>query len=166
MDTDCSVFHKERAVKRKRFVQILGLGILGLLLIQFIPFGHTRTNPPVISEPTWSSTQARADVKDHCFQCHSNETQWTWYSNIAPASWLIAMDVIEGRQRFNFSDWTHKPGELDEMVAEIQRGGMPPIQYWIFHPHARMNTQQKQELITALQTSINKEAAFGLGTLR
>jgi mono/diheme cytochrome c family protein len=94
-----------------------------------------------MAEPHWSNTQARDIVKEHCFQCHSNETQWTWYSNIAPDSWLIAMDVIEGRQRFNFSDWKHKPGELGEMVTGIQRSGMPPIPYRIFHPAARMNAQ-------------------------
>ncbi|HLO15238.1 MAG TPA: heme-binding domain-containing protein, partial [Anaerolineales bacterium] len=43
-------------------------------------------------------------------------------------------DVIEGRQRFNFSDWKHNPGELDEMVAAIQEGEMPPVQYWVVHP--------------------------------
>ena len=138
----------------KRIFQILGVLILVFLLIQLIPFGHTRTNPPVASEPNWSSPQARALVKQHCFQCHSNETNWTWYSNIAPGSWLIAYDVIEGRQKFNFSDWNNNPGELDEMIEAIQEGEMPPIQYWIVHPASRMNAQQKQDLINALKNSI------------
>jgi len=138
----------------KRIFQILGVLVLIFLLIQFIPFGHTRTNPPVVSEPNWSSPQARALVKQHCFQCHSNETNWTWYSNIAPGSWLIAYDVIEGRQKFNFSDWNNNPGELDEMIEAIQEGEMPPIQYWIVHPDSRMNAQQKQDLINALKNSI------------
>ena len=146
-------------MNRKRIFQILAIGILGLLLIQVIPFGHTRTNPPVVSEPNWPSPQARALVKEHCFQCHSNETDWTWYSNIAPGSWLIAFDVIEGRQRFNFSDWNKKPGELDEMISTIQEGEMPPIQYWIVHPSSRMNAQQKQELIQVLESSLNNPTA-------
>ena len=63
----------------KRLVLILiGGAIVLFLLIQLIPFGHNRTNPPVVSEPNWSSPQARALVKEHCFQCHSNETNWTW----------------------------------------------------------------------------------------
>jgi mono/diheme cytochrome c family protein len=146
--------------------QILGLGVLGLLLIQLIPFGHTRSNPTTVSEPNWSSPQARALVKEHCFQCHSNETNWTWYSNIAPGSWLIAFDVIEGRQKFNFSNWNNKPGELDEMVAAIQEGEMPPVQYWIVHPSARLNAQQKQDLIQALEASVNTDTAWDSGTLR
>jgi mono/diheme cytochrome c family protein len=133
-------------------VVVAGIVLFGL--IQLIPFGHEHTNPAMVSEPAWSSPQARALVKEHCFQCHSNETEWPWYSNIAPASWLIQMDVNEGRRQFNFSDWNNHPGELDEMIGTIQEGEMPPIQYWMFHPNSRMNDQQKQELINALQSSI------------
>lgn len=142
-------------MKFRKLAWILVVGAIGLfLIIQLIPFGHIRTNPPVVSEPQWSSPEARALVKEHCFQCHSNETNWTWYANIAPGSWLIAYDVIEGRQKFNFSDWQNNPGELDEMIETIQGGEMPPIQYWVFHPNSRLNAQQKQELINALESSI------------
>lgn len=140
-------------IKRLVLILIAGAVIL-FLLIQLIPFGHDHTNPPVVSEPNWSSPEARALVEEHCFQCHSNETEWPWYSNIAPGSWLIAMDVIEARNKFNFSDWQNNPGELDEMEEEIQEGGMPPIQYWIAHPSSKMNDQQKQELIDALSSSL------------
>ncbi len=139
----------------RKLALILVVGAIGLfLLIQLIPFGHNHANPPTVSEPQWSSPEARALVKEHCFQCHSNETNWTWYANIAPGSWLIAYDVIEGRQKFNFSDWQNNPGELDEMVETIQSGEMPPIQYWIMHPNSKMDAQQKQELIDALRSSI------------
>ncbi len=139
----------------RKLALILVVGAIGLfLLIQLIPFGHNRANPPTVSEPQWSSPEARALVKEHCFQCHSNETNWTWYANIAPGSWLIAYDVIAGRNAFNFSDWQSHPGELDEMVGAIQEGEMPPIQYWIMHPNSKMDAQQKQELIDALRSSI------------
>jgi mono/diheme cytochrome c family protein len=134
--------------------KLLGAAVAIFILIQLIPFGHDRSNPPVVSELAWSSPEARALAKEHCFQCHSNETHWTWYSNIAPGSWLIAYDVIEGRGRFNFSDWQAHPGELDEMVSAIQSGEMPPIQYWVFHPNSRMNNKQKQDLVKALESSI------------
>jgi len=147
----------------KKIVLILLAAAVGLfVLIQLVPFGHTRTNPAVVSEPNWSSQQARAVVKQRCFQCHSNETNWTWYANIAPGSWLIAMDVIEGRNAFNFSDWQNNPGRLKEMVRHIQSGEMPPIQYWVFHPQERMNDQQKQEVISALQSSIQTSKLQGL----
>jgi hypothetical protein len=140
-------------IKRLALFIISGAMVI-FLLIQLIPFGHNRINPPTVSEPYWSSLQARALVKEYCFQCHSNETNWTWYANIAPGSWLIAYDVIKGRHEFNFSDWSNNPGELDEMMEKIQEGDMPPIQYWLFHPSSRLNEQQKQELIEALKSSI------------
>jgi len=139
----------------RKYFWILVAGAVGIfLLIQLIPFGHNRTNPPTVSEPNWSSPEARVPVKEHCFQCHSNETEWTWYANIAPGSWLIAFDVIEGRDKFNFSDWNNHPGELDEMIKTIQDGEMPPVQYWIFHPNSKLNAQQKQDLINTLESSL------------
>jgi mono/diheme cytochrome c family protein len=141
-------------MKKKMILIVVGGGLLLFGLIQLIPFGHNHVNPPMVSEPAWSSPEARTLVKEHCFQCHSNETEWPWYSNIAPASWLIQMDVNLGRGQFNFTDWNNHPGEVDEMRGEILEGGMPPIQYWMFHPNSRLNDQQKQELINALQTSI------------
>jgi mono/diheme cytochrome c family protein len=131
------------------FLIVAGLVVFGL--IQLIPID--RSNPPASAEPQWSSPEARSLVKQSCFQCHSNETDWPWYSYIAPASWLIKFDVVEGRSAFNFSEWDKRPGELDEMVREIQRGGMPPLQYTLFHPEARLNDQQKQALIEALTSS-------------
>ena len=139
----------------KKYFWSLVAGAIGLfLLVQLIPFGHNRTNPATVSEPKWSSSEARALVKESCFQCHSNETNWTWYSNIAPGSWLIAYDVIAGRDQFNFSDWNKSPGELDEMVGTIQEGEMPPVQYWLFHPSSRLDAQQKQDLINALESTL------------
>jgi len=140
--------------KKKVVSRLLAGALVLFLLIQLIPFGHNRTNPSVVSEPNWSSPEARALVKEHCFQCHSNETNWTWYANIAPGSWLIAYDVIAGRNAFNFSDWKNRPGELDEMVGAIQEGEMPPVQYWIFHPNSKMDAQQKQDLTKALESSL------------
>ena len=72
-----------------------------LLIIQFVPYGRDHTNPPVIAEPAWDSPQTRALFFRACADCHSNETTWPWYSTIAPASWLITRDVMEGRATFN-----------------------------------------------------------------
>ncbi len=89
--------------------------MLVLLLIQLIPVD--KSNPPVVSEPTWDSPQTRALAKDACFDCHSNETVWPWYAKIAPSSWLLAQDVDEGRSALNFSEWGQ-----GEMEAGRDRG--------------------------------------------
>ena len=53
-----------------------------------VPFGHSHTNPPVTKEPAWNSPDTRALVQRACFDCHSNQTTWPWYSHVAPVSWL------------------------------------------------------------------------------
>ena len=139
---------------KKKILYLIVIGVALLGLIQLVPFGRDHTNPPMVSEPNWNSPQTRQMAKDYCFQCHSNETDWPWYSNIAPASWLIEMDVIGGRSKFNFSDWNNNPGELREIVGAINEGEMPPIQFWIFHPSSRPNAQQKIDFIAGLQATI------------
>jgi mono/diheme cytochrome c family protein len=139
---------------KKILMYLVIAGVIVFGLVQLVPFGHNHTNPPIVQEPKWDSSQTRQMAKEHCFQCHSNETEWPWYSNVAPASWLIAFDVIEGRQKFNFSDWGNNPGEMDELAEAIQSGEMPPIQYWIAHPSSRLTDAQKQTFITGLQATI------------
>ena len=91
-------------------------------------------------------------MTDTCMDCHSNLTDWPWYSNIAPISWLVQNDVEEGRDEMNLST-----GEADvsEMIEAIQDGSMPPWQYKPTHPGARLSDQEKEELIRGI------EATFG-----
>jgi hypothetical protein len=141
---------------KKAIIYILLVGIVLFGLIQLLPIGKDHTNPPTVSEPNWDSPETRVAAREHCFQCHSNETEWPWYSNIAPASWLIYSDVAEARGEFNFSDWNSHLEYLDEMVEEIETGKMPPIQYWLFHPSSRLSDVQKQTLIDGLTATLNQ----------
>ena len=140
---------------KKTLLYLVLAGLVLLALIQLVPYGRDHTNPPVVSEPNWDSPQTRQLAVDHCYQCHSNETTWPWYSNIAPASWLIANDVIEGRQKLNFSDWSRQ-GELDEIAEQIQSGRMPPIQYTLPHPESVLTAEQKQAFIQGLQATAGR----------
>jgi hypothetical protein len=84
----------------------VGVVLIGaLLLIQLVPYGRDHDNPPVQSEPPWDSPDTRALARQACFDCHSNETEWPAYANIAPVSWLVQRDVDEGRAVLNFSEW-------------------------------------------------------------
>ena len=85
-------------------------------------------------------------MRGACMDCHSNETEWPWYSNVAPVSWLVQNDVDEGRRRLNLSTGDV---ELDEMIETINEGSMPPWQYKPTHPEARLSDQERQELIRA-----------------
>jgi mono/diheme cytochrome c family protein len=141
---------------KKILIYLVITGVVIFVLIQLVPFGRNHTNPPIVQEPQWDNPTTRQLAKEHCFQCHSNETEWPWYSNIAPASWLIYNDVAEGRHKFNFSDWGNNPGELDELTEVIQSGEMPPIQYWVAHPDSRLTDAQKQTFITGLQATLSQ----------
>jgi hypothetical protein len=132
----------------------LGAGIVLFVLIQLIPFGRDHTNPPVAQEPNWDSPQTRALAARACFDCHSNETTWPWYSNIAPISWLTERDVLEGRRRLNFSDISANGGRATrEFARAIDGGSMPPFYYVWLHPSAGLSPAEKQALIQGLQAT-------------
>jgi hypothetical protein len=141
----------------KNIIIVVVILLALFLLIQLVPFGHDHTNPAVVSEPNWDSPQTRELAKRACFDCHSNETTWPWYSNIAPVSWLLQKDVNEGRSRFNFSDWQNNylrdPNEFNRV---INGGEMPPPQYRLMHPTARLTDAEKQQLLQGLQATISK----------
>lgn len=131
---------------------ILAVLVGGFLLIQLVPYGRNHTNPPVVSEPNWDSPETRALAERACFDCHSNETVWPWYSNIAPVSWLVYHDTEEGREYLNFSEWgSNREGEEgEEMVEQIKKGEMPLPIYLPTHPEARLTPAEKSALITGL----------------
>jgi len=134
---------------------IVGVLIILFLIIQLVPIGRNHNNPPVVSEPNWDSPATHDLARRACYDCHSNETIWPWYSNIAPISWLVYFDVINGRQRMNFSDWKRgfQPGagEISEVILE---GEMPPFQYLPMHPDARLTTAEKQVFIEGVRKSM------------
>lgn len=135
----------------------LGAVALLLLVFQFVPVG-AKTNPPIRSEPRWDSVQTRALVERACFDCHSNETVWPWYSHVAPASWLVVRDVNLGREELNFSEWASSE-EAHEIIESIQDGSMPMRAYLITHPEARLTAQEKAALTTGLQRSLGSSSS-------
>jgi cytochrome c551/c552 len=134
----------------KIIIIILVIGFIGFAALQLVPVD--RSNPPVVSEPQWDSPQTRALAERACFDCHSNQTKWPWYAYVAPVSWLVAHDVEEGRANMNLSEWT--PGEQNETGRVIKRGIMPPSQYLMMHPEARLTDAEKQALIDGLAASL------------
>jgi hypothetical protein len=145
----------------KKIIKILSIlvivGIVLLVLLQLIPYGKNYTNPPIMSSPNWDSPQTQQLAKKACFDCHSNETVWPWYSKIAPVSWLLYYDVNEGRSRMNFSEWKNgQPMESGELVEVIKEGEMPPAQYLLMHSSARLTTLEKEQLITGLMNTMNR----------
>jgi len=149
-------------LNRIRRIHILRLAITAVVLfiaIQFIPFGHNHNNPPVVQEPTWDSPQTRALAVTACYDCHSNQTTWRWYTNIAPVSWLVQADVNGGRNSLNFSDMAQHPVRTDRIVRAIQNGSMPPIWYTPMHPSAHLSSSQQQALIRGIEATFGTSGA-------
>jgi hypothetical protein len=139
----------------KRVALGLVLAVIVLFVaIQFVPYGHNHTNPPVQAEPKWDSLQTRELAERACFDCHSNQTVWPWYSNIAPVSWLIQRDVDQGRRRLNFSEWHTTQRGAREASRIIQRGEMPQWYYVLLHPAAKLSPQDSQVLSKGLGASL------------
>lgn len=134
--------------------RILKIGVLvviaGLVAIQLVPYGRDHSNPPVTREAPWSSEAARSIAVTSCYDCHSNETTWRWYSNVAPMSWLVQQDVEEGRDQLNFSEWD-RPQERDELTEAVEDGSMPPTKYTLLHPDAKLTAAEKATLLAALR---------------
>lgn len=128
------------------------------VVIQFIPYGHAHDNPPVVAEPAWDSSATRDLARGACFDCHSNETDWPWYTNIAPVSWLATRDVDEGRRALNFSEWdTSGGGHTDEASEVVREGEMPPIYYGWLHSSARLTETEVEQLAAGLDATLSAE---------
>lgn len=142
--------------------KISGAILLVIIAIQFIPYGRDHINPPVVAEPAWDSPKTRELFFRACADCHSNETKWPFYSNIAPISWLVQHDVEEGRKHFNISMWgVQKKNEGDDSVEEVREGDMPPWFYVIPHPEAKFTENEKQEFIKGLLSTFGGKGAEG-----
>jgi len=135
---------------KKLVIRLLAVIVIGAVLIQLVPYGRDHDNPPVVNEPEWSSESDRALVARACFDCHSNETEWPWYSNIAPVSWWTQNHVDEGRAELNFSEWSWDYDELDEIAESVMEGEMPPGYYENGPSSPNLTSWEREQLIWAL----------------
>lgn len=126
-------------------------------VIQLIPYGHNHANPAVVAEPVWKDSGTKDLAVRACYDCHSDQTTWPWYSNVAPVSWLITSDVEEGRGNVNFSEWPSNSLASQTLFGAaaqvVQSGKMPPFYYVWMHPTANLTATEKSQLVQGLQDS-------------
>ncbi|EOQ97201.1 heme-binding domain protein [Leptospira wolbachii serovar Codice str. CDC] len=140
----------------KRIFLIL-LGVF--LILQFFPIA--RTNPPVTSE-IQTTAEIKEVLKRSCYDCHSNETVWPTYSYLFPASLLISHHVEEGREELNFSEFgllaeRKQNKKIYEVWEQVDEGEMPPRDYLLLHPSAKLSDKDK-EVLKAWADLYNKES--------
>ena len=144
-------------MNRKRLL-ILAFSIIILLLAASAVFAFASgayVNPPVERTVQWDSPITQELFYRACADCHSNETNWPWYSKIPPFSLLVIRDVNEGREEFNIS--TLRMGETDDVAETVIKGEMPPTIYLLTHPQARLTQAEKQALIKGLEKTFGVE---------
>ncbi len=142
---------------KRLFMLVVILAVVGVVAIQLIPVD--RTNPPVTREIAWNSPETRALAQRACFDCHSNETKWPFYAYIAPMSLMLADHVTEGRDRLNFSEWDRQNGDFEAIAEVVTEGEMPPANYLLLHPEARLTDLEKQQLLNGLEATYQRDPA-------
>jgi hypothetical protein len=128
------------------------IGVLVLIVALFAAqaIRIQKTNPPSHSEIS-ANPAIKPLLKKACFNCHSNETVWPWYSSIAPVSWLIGSDVNEGRRELNFSEWESYSGDVQKqklkaIAEELQDGDMPPWYYSMMHRDSQLSPEERNKI--------------------
>jgi hypothetical protein len=135
---------------KKTSVRIV-VGLVAAFLVAQL-FRPTRTNPS--SDPSLSITNYKgvppevlSKMESVCFDCHSNQTRWPWYSYVTPVNYFIASDVNSGRRHVNFSEWNnYSPGRLksilDNIYDQVYNHDMPLPEYRWMHPDARLTNAE------------------------
>jgi hypothetical protein len=139
----------EKARWRRIVARLLAALALVFVVLQFFP--AERTNPPVISEVE-APAAVQAILERSCYDCHSNETRWPWYSRVAPFSWWLADHVEHARRDLNFSVWPVYDFDAQEIEfvdirEEVESGGMPLRSYLLAHPSARLSEADRRVLV-------------------
>ena len=132
--------------------RLLLTGFAVFVVAQFIPM--TKANHPVdpaqaIFTRMTVPPEVTGILTRACQDCHSNQTVWPWYSQIAPASWLIVHDVTEGRGELNFSEWgrytaRRQDRKLKEICEQVERDKMPMAIYTYLHPQAKLTASDRK----------------------
>jgi hypothetical protein len=140
---------------RPVFKWILGGAVLAFAALQLT--NPARTNPPVPPGHDLLATNAPPPeiavlLRNACYDCHSDETKWPWYSRIAPVSWTVVSHVNDGRERLDFSDWPHDDPrrarkQWNRIGDEVRYGDMPLPSYTWAHTEARLTAGQREQLV-------------------
>ena len=137
-------------------IKKISIGLIAVLvIIQF--FRIDKTNPVIIQENDFITITNPPEnvsviLKTSCYDCHSNETKYPWYTNISPLSWWIKDHINEGREELNFSEWgtfkeKRKNHKLEECIELIDEDEMPLLSYLITHGDAKLTADDKGFLL-------------------
>ncbi|MBP6756677.1 MAG: heme-binding domain-containing protein [Bacteroidia bacterium] len=143
-------------MKTKLSLKRIGIAFIVVFIVIQV-FRINKTITPVNEQTDFMAvTQTNPEVatilKNACYDCHSNQPTYPWYTSVAPVSWWIKNHINEGSKHLNFSIWQtytvkRKDHKLEECVEMIEEGEMPMNSYTWMHPEAKLTDAQKQLLI-------------------
>lgn len=129
--------------------------VVVFVILQFV--GPTRPevrtdNPKDLMAMASIDSKVADLLKSACYDCHSMETNYPWYANVAPVSWRLFDHIEEGREELNFSEWgtlgkVKKIRKLKDVAEEVEEGKMPLDDYVTWHPEAKLSEDQKNMLV-------------------
>jgi cytochrome c len=157
-------------VIRRRFALVSVLAAIAAMIgLGFVhPFGNPRAESESRLGTHLVAAKMPANARDmliaKCADCHSNETHWPLYASIAPGSWLMEWDIVEGRRHLDLSHWDELTPEARDSLAakiimEVKSREMPPLQYLALHWEARPTTADVQALASLINTDAVNAAA-------
>lgn len=144
---------------------VIVASVLVFGLIQLVPYGKDRTNPPVTGEPQWANPETRELMVRACFGCHSNQVQYPSYASVAPLSWMVQWHIDEGRGEVNYSEWDKSTRGGDDTFEVIKDGSMPPAYYTRFgrHPEAKLTDAELETLLAGVKATPGLSGDGGYG---
>ncbi|MDQ0783033.1 heme-binding domain-containing protein [Chryseobacterium sp. W4I1] len=135
--------------------KVLVILLVAFIIIQFFPID--KTNPPPTPGMDFLKIKNTPEpvakiISTSCYDCHSNETEYPWYSSISPASWFVKNHIDEGRKHLNFSTFAmYEPKQqahkLEECIEMVEKEEMPLESYYVGHQDAKLTADQRKELI-------------------
>lgn len=138
---------------KTKHVIFIAIGIIALIQVIRID----TVNPEVVPEKdflnvTHASPEITGILTTSCYDCHSNQTKYPWYSQIAPGSWFMKKHINEGRKHLNFSTWTDYTADKqiskkEKIIEEVEEMGMPLTSYTLIHADAKLTADSRQALI-------------------
>lgn len=153
-------------MSRKAKIVALAVPLIAFLVTQLFqprPPGPVLPGDGTLSDHVSVPGHVETLLRKACYDCHSGETRWPWYSRVSPVSWLIARDVQHGRSDLDFSHWSTDPyreptpdQRLRWMCEDVREGSMPPRLYRLAHPEARLS-EEDRDAICVWSTRVRRE---------
>lgn len=149
-----------------KFLRILFILLIAtFVFIQFFSIDKNNPSSPVekdLLQMENPNPEIAQMLRSSCYDCHSNETVWPWYSNLAPVSWMLKDHVDEGRSKLNFSNWGDLSRKdriftIEKIMEEIEDGEMPIKGYVMIHKDAKMSDEQQAQLFAWLESVQSKK---------